>query len=343
MRENFLDSKQDENQAPDTNAGLFGFNHQSHESKICIIPVPWEATTSYGRGTAAAPHKLIKASHQLDLLDPAFGEVYQHGICLLEQNHEISRLNTQTLRLVEELRTDPSRYSASHLQVINDASNRVNKIVELTALDYLQQGKSVAVLGGDHSSPFGLIKAIASQYEDFGILHIDAHYDLREAYEGCKFSHASIMYNILTNIPEVSQIVHLGIRDYCTFEKEFADSHPSCHTLDDRQLFNLKAQGKDFHSIAQSLIDKLPDNVYISFDIDGLNPFYCPGTGTPVPGGLEFNEAAFVLELLAQSGKKIIGFDLCEIANPWSKNEWDFNVGARLLYKLCGALVRTQT
>ena len=104
----------------------------------------------------------------------------------------------------------------------------------------------------------------------------------------------------------------------------------------------MKAEGNTFKSIAASIVATLPENVYVSFDIDGLDPSYCPSTGTPVPGGLSFDEAVFILEELAQSGRRVVGFDLTEVAPGPDGSEWDANVGARLLYKLCGCLLRSQ-
>ena len=175
------------------------------------------------------------------------------------------------------------------------------------------------------------MQALADINQSFGILHIDAHADLREAYEGFEFSHASIMFNAL-KIQQISHLVQVGIRDYCEAELKLIQSDKRISTFFDRDIKQQQFNGKNWAEICENIISLLPQNIYLSFDIDGLDPKLCPNTGTPVPGGLELEQALFLIERLVQSGRKIIGFDLNEVA-PGS-DEWDANVGARLLYRL---------
>ncbi|NBT58359.1 hypothetical protein EBT16_06205, partial [bacterium] len=176
----------------------------------------------------------------------------------------------------------------------------------------------------------------AEFYPQFGILHFDAHSDTRNAYEGFTWSHASIMFNVLRNVPQVAKLVQVGIRDYCEEESAFCESEKHrVKTFHDSYLQSRKFEGASWKSICDEIIKELPPLVWISFDIDGLDPKLCPHTGTPVPGGLEYNEVLYLLKSLALSKRKIIGFDLNEVApDPSEKSEWDANVGARLLYKL---------
>lgn len=342
INQNFT-SKQtfQEGMPPAPDAGIFGLTTSYEQSQLVILPVTWDATASYGKGTAFGPDGILKASHQLDLEDLRFGKAYENGILLLESSKEIARLNTQAGALVNTIRNDnlASNELQCHLGKVNDISSRVNTIVEQSSKMHLENGKFVAVLGGDHSSPLGLIKSLAENHADFGILHIDAHFDLRKAYEGFKYSHASVMYNALNQIPQLSSLVQVGIRDFCSFEsKEAIRCSDRVKVFYDSEIFAKKAEGYSFKAIADDIVAQLPSRVYISFDIDGLDPSNCPGTGTPVPGGVSFHEASYLLEVLANSGKKIIGFDLCEVASQNKESEWDYNVGARILYKLCGAL-----
>ena len=147
----------------------------------------------------------------------------------------------------------------------------------------------------------------------------------------------------MTAYPHVTKITQVGIRDYSRDEREFMQNlgdRGDCFY--GRDLFRRKAEGETFKSVAADIVKNLPQNVYVSFDIDGLDPSYCPSTGTPVPGGLSFEEACYILEELASSGRRVVGFDLTEVAPAEDGGEWDANVGARLLYKLCGCLLRSQ-
>jgi agmatinase len=248
------------------------------------------------------------------------------------------RAREAALRAIDSL--EHGQQAAADTATVNAASEQLNRHVYEQARAVRQQGKFAAVVGGDHSSPQGLIQALAEEGE-FGLLHFDAHHDLRVVFEGFNHSHASIFYNVLENYPSVTKLVQVAIRDYSRDEAKYAiDQGERVSVFYGRDLFRRKAGGESFKTITQAVIDQLPQRVYISFDIDALDPPYCPGTGTPVPGGLSFDEACFMLEELALSGKEIIGFDLCEVAP--GKSEWDANVGARMLYKLCGALLYSQ-
>lgn len=115
-----------------------------------------------------------------------------------------------------------------------------------------------------------------------------------------------------------------------------AADDPRVTMFDGPGLSASKFAGESWHSLCERIVARLPQQVYVSFDIDGLAPQYCPHTGTPVPGGLTFDEAVYLLSRVAASGRRIVGFDLCEVAPaPSGEDEWDANVGARMLYKLC--------
>jgi agmatinase len=232
---------------------------------------------------------------------------------------------------------EENKFMCKSLKEINAGSIFLNNWVYEQTRDLFQRGKLVALLGGDHSTPFGFIKAVAEKYPSFGILQIDAHCDLREAYESFTYSHASIMYNVLNEIPEVSKLVQVGIRDFCDEELSFIqNSNGRVVTFFDKTIKERQYEGETWKSIVDDIVTNLPEFVYVSFDIDGLDPKLCPHTGTPVQGGFEAEEIFYLLKKVMQAGKKIIGFDLNEVGV--SNNEWDENVGARVLYKLCNVL-----
>src|SRR5262249_32143594 len=145
----------------------------------------------------------------------------------------------------------------------------------------MEKGKLVALLGGDHSTPLGYMKACAEKYGDFGILQIDAHCDLRKAYEGFNYSHASIMYNALNEIPQLKKLVQVGIRDFGSDEYQYIkDNADRVSTYFDKQIRTRQFEGETWKHISEEIIDQLPQKVFISFDIDGLDPKLCPHTGT---------------------------------------------------------------
>lgn len=333
----------DPNDTAAADSGLFGLPYSPDESLLHLIPVPWEVTTSYGDGASRGPQAILRASHQVDLFDIETGNVYQNGYYMLpipEQiaawNKEFKKKAAKVLESIEAGRDhDPER--AELQEEINAASERVNAWVYDQAKKILDDQRFAAVIGGDHSTPYGLIRAVTEKYQgNVGILHIDAHADLRDAYQGYQHSHASIMYNVMTKL-KPKTLVQVGIRDFSPGEFEFIESDPRIRTYFDTILKRRLHRGETWQAICNEIVGKLPDNVYISFDIDGLCPDLCPNTGTPVPGGLKFDEVLTLLATVSESGRRIVGFDLNEVAEPENpESDWDGNVGARILFKLCG-------
>lgn len=327
--------------SPASGNGIFGLPEDPDSSKFILIPVPWEMTVSYGAGTALAPHFMKVASAQVDLYHPNNPELYQEGIFMDEFPEDFALKHDQlrqfALEIIEEASMEESELSekkkTSYLSAIEHFTNEVNQWL-FDRIDYWKsQSKVVGLIGGDHSIPFAYHTWLAEQKTEYGILVVDAHHDLREAYEGFVYSHASIFYNVL-KYRNVKKLVQLGIRDYCHEEAAYAQRIAErCSTYYDRDLSKRKFEGEKWSDICQEMIDALPQKVYVSIDIDGLDTKLCPNTGTPVPGGLEYNELTYLLDLLKASGKEIIGFDLCEVG--YNESDWDVNVGARLLYHLC--------
>lgn len=328
-------------------SNIYGLPSTEENSDLIIIPVPWDVTTSYRPGTASGPDLVFEASMQVDLYDEDYPNAWKKGFYLTEIDSEIQAKSEEyrehAEKVIEALENGENLGSqASHLQLVNDASKYLNDWVYKQCKTQLEKGKKVALLGGDHSTPYGFIKALSDTYESFTVLQIDAHADLRKAYEGFQFSHASIMYNVISDLPNVN-LVQFGIRDYCDEELNFIKANPNrIQTHFDRDIKRATYEGKTWKNLCEDLIQSLPNHVYISFDIDGLDPKLCPNTGTPVPGGFEMEQIYYLLYLLKQSNKKIIGFDLNEVSGPESGEESiDAIVGARLLYKMCGLLINS--
>jgi agmatinase len=333
----------DPNAAAAADSGVFGLSDDTETAKVVLIPVPFEATTSYGGGTSAGPHAILQASRQVDLFDLQYGKPYDAGIVMLPESTEMRRLNDEAKAWAKPvIDSGGAGDHTASLAKVNAHSARLNQLVFESATHWLKRDKLVGVVGGDHSTPFGLIEAVAQKYPGVGILHLDAHADLRDAYEGFTFSHASIMHNVATRIPNVSRITQVGIRDFSESEHDFIHgSGGRIRTFFDLRLQEAVFSSTPFSKLVDEIISTLPDNVYLSFDIDGLDPTLCPHTGTPVPGGLSFAQVLELLQGLIRARKRVVGFDLNEVAPGPDGDEWDGNVGARLLYKMIGCALKS--
>lgn len=319
---------------------LFGLPLNPQEAKLVIVPVPWEATVSYNTGTAYGPQVILDASLQVDLFQKSFKDVWKQGISMLPIDNELIEESSKIRSLVSKHIDSAQSADAENplLNQINTACENLNIHVKTITKGLLQQGKLVGLVGGDHSTPLGFLKTLNEKHDRFGILHIDAHMDLRKAYQGFTFSHGSIMYNAL-KLPSISRIVQVGVRDYC--EEEFDNVKRSMGRVAvffDEDLKAAQFNGTKWDEICDRIIKELPEKVYISFDIDGLDPKLCPNTGTPVPDGLDFDQAAYLIKKLIKSKKEIIGFDLSEVASG-KNSDWDANVGARVLFLLSNAML----
>ncbi len=324
---------------PGAQGQLYGLPFTPEMSELVIVPVPWEVTVSYHSGTAKGPEAILNASTQVDLSIKEIPDAWKLGISMLpfpenmvEENQRLRDLAGPYIRSLEEA-GNRVRPDDPVVAKINEACENLNVYVKSIAQKWLNNNKMVALLGGDHSTPLGFLRALADRHDRFGILQIDAHADLRKAYQGFTYSHASIMFNAL-KLPSVARLVQVGIRDYCDEELQVIDrAMGRIKTYFDQDIREAMYNGNSWSTVCDKIIGDLPDQVYISFDIDGLNPTLCPNTGTPVPGGFEFAQVLFLVKKLVSAGKQIIGFDLNEVSP--GQDDWDANVGARLLYQLC--------
>jgi agmatinase len=336
----------DPNSVGNPNNNIFGLPFSEEDARLVILPIPWEVTVSYTAGTARAPEHIFKASLQVDLFDPDYKDAWKQGFYMRLPDKKIL-IKSDYLRKEAELYINfiaegedvsSNKFMCKTLKEVNAGSLFLNEWVYNQTKDLLDAGKLVALLGGDHSTPFGFFKAMAEKHGDFGILQIDAHCDLRVCYESFKYSHASVMYNTIEEIPQVTNLVQVGIRDYCEEEWDYIESNKNrITTFFDKDIKERQFDGENWASIVEDIVSKLPQKVFISFDIDGLDPKLCPHTGTPVQGGFETEQVFYLFKKVLQSGRQLIGFDLNEVGV--SINEWDENVGARCLFKLCNMLV----
>ena len=339
-------SRFDPNGVSVANNNVFGLPFTEENASLIIVPVPWEVTVSFKSGTARSPEHILEASLQVDLFDSQFQNAWKKGVFMQPVNKKIL-LKNDILRKENELylnfinsgeNIESNKFMRKTLKEVNEGCMQLNLWVYEKCLEQLKKGKKVGLLGGDHSTAYGLIKALGETHSNFGILQVDAHCDLRKSYEGLDHSHGSIMFNVLNDFPQVTKLIQLGIRDYCESEWNYiCQSDFRVVTYFEKEIKERQFEGQTWAHISDEIISQLPEHVYISYDIDGLDPKLCPHTGTPVPGGFEMEQLSFVFRKILSSGRKIIGFDLCETGV--SKDGWDENVGARVLFKLCNLML----
>lgn len=319
------------------NGNFIGLPFNEESAEVVLFPVPWDVTVSFGEGTAEAPEKILEASSQLDLFDLDVKDAWKRGIYFQPVSEAVleirNQLRPKAARYIDFLENGGVVTENAEMQQalaeINEQCEAMNFFVYRETKKLLDAGKIVGLVGGDHSTPLGYLTALAEKYERFGIVQIDAHLDLRRAYEGFTYSHASVFYNAV-KMPEIKKLAQVGIRDCCEEEVGLTEKDDRIEVHFDQKLKEEQFKGATWDEQCDEIISELPGNIYISFDVDGLNPKLCPLTGTPVPGGLEYNQVVFLFKKILESGRRIIGFDVCETG----KAEWDANVAARIIYKL---------
>lgn len=269
------------------------------QAAFAVLPVPYEKTVSYGSGTAKGPAAILTASEQLETWDGQSNP---------------SALGIHTCAAVD--------CSGEAEVTINNIAQAVKHILDV--------GSMPVVLGGEHTVTYGVIKGyLDAGISDFGVVQIDAHADLREAYEGDPLSHASVMKRICD---EGIPLYQLGIRAYCEEEKVIRENTPHIYYRDADQLVPQAIQ-------SIQLPDEFPEKVFFTVDIDGLDPSVFPSTGTPVPGGLGWYQTLNLFESVAKQ-RQIIGFDMMEFSPLQGFHAYDF-AAALLSYKLMGIVQRT--
>ncbi len=262
-------------------------------SKYVILKIPYEATTTFGKGTKNGPSSIIEASRNMELFDE---ETFSSGY--------LSGIHTTEDLLFENI--NPEKMTET---VYNAAKN------------FIQMGKFLISIGGEHSISFPLFKAHKDFFDKIGVLQIDAHLDLRDSYEGTPFSHAAVMrriYEICNNI------VQVGIRSLSEEEGEFIKSYNG-KIVWAREI----AQNPEW---IKNVIKSLPENVYLTFDVDGLDPSIMPATGTPEPGGLFYYDTLKLFKEVVKE-RNIVGADFVELAPLPGQPASDFIV-SKLIYKL---------
>lgn len=343
-------SKFDVNGPANPENTIFGLPFNEEDAAVVLVSVPWEVTVSCGTGTSRSPEYICKASTHVDIFDSDAPEAWKKGFYMRSSDKKLL-MKSDYLRKEAELYIDfisreqdvkENKFMTKSLREINEGSELLNNYVYNETKKLLDNKKLVGLIGGDHSVGLGYYKALSEKYNEFGILQIDAHCDLRRNYLNFTNSHASIMYNALEQFPNIKKLVQIGVRDYCEEEWRYiCNSNFRVVAYFDEQIKERMFDGETWKSISHEIIQHLPQNIYISFDIDGLDPKLCPHTGTPVFGGFQAEQIVYLFKKIAESGRTIIGFDLVEVGGGDMNN--DANVAARMLWKMCNLLIKSNS
>lgn len=284
---------------PDNYFGLTAAHAAAENSRVAIVPVPYEATTSYGKGTARGPEAILEASQQVELFDDELW-VEPHTV-------GIHTMPPVLIKPVEDNCPEPFK----------ELTKVVSPLIECN--------KFPIILGGEHSLSIGGVRACVERFPDLSILHIDAHADLRKTYDDNSFSHATAAYHMyrLLKKPNITQV---GIRNISKEEADWLEEeHPNIN------IFWARNQDRwNFHE----MISTLSDNVYLTIDLDGLDSGIMPSTGTPEPGGMSWYQLVELIKLVCIK-KNVIAADIVELAPIKNLHAPDF-LAAKLIYKLIG-------
>ncbi len=268
-------------------------NYES--SKVVILPIAYEGTVTYGKGTSQGPQAILKASQQLELYD-------------------------------EELRQDTYKIGIHTLGTVEGSELSAQEMVEtvyLKASPLARDEKFIVMLGGEHSLSLGMVKALRDKFADLSVLQLDAHGDLRDEYEGTRYNHACVGRRISGLVP----LTQVGIRSLSREEGEYIKSGKGPRVFYAGQIIG----GRNW---VEEAISGLSKNVYLTIDLDVLDPGIMPSVGTPEPGGLDWYATLQLLRQLTKQ-RKIVSFDLVELAPQPGNISPDF-LAAKLTYKLLG-------
>ena len=274
-------------------------------SKIVMLPVPYEQTTSYGKGTAKGPKAILNASHYVEFFD----EEMNRELCF-EKGNGICSLYP--------------------VEIKDKKGKKALDIIYENVKQHIDNKKFVVTLGGEHSISTAPIKAHYDSYKNLSILHFDAHSDLREEYEGSKYSHASFAARVAEFTKDITQV---GIRAQCKAEYDFIKKN----NIKTFYAFEIR-NGKYGFDYINRITDSLKENVYITFDLDYFDPSIMPSTGTPEPNGFFWDETMKLLKQLGEK-KNVVGFDVVELSPRKDFPFPDF-MTAKLIYKMLNYFVK---
>ncbi|MBT3424691.1 MAG: hypothetical protein HOD63_13800 [Bacteroidetes bacterium] len=338
----------DVNKAGPRADGIFALPFDLDESDAVIIPIPWDIS-SPNDGAANAPEAILEASKSLSLFQEKLEDAWKNGIFMhniplkwKESSYKLRKIRNRIERQFRKKLSEAKRAELiTDCKNINLTSKLLNDWVEHISGEYLKSHKLVGLLGGDQAISSGFITALSRNYDNIGILHLDAYPNLYRSYEGLDYSDFSSMYHAL-KLNQVKKLVLAGCREVTYEEKEVIDkNYQIIKYYSDKYIKEKQFKGTTFKMLISEIISPLPKNVYISFDASVLQPHLMPQVGFPQPSGFSYEEISFLISELMQSGKRIIGFDLCGIRPKKENENWDAQLGAQLLLELTSLMINT--
>lgn len=338
----------DPNTITPDNGNYFGISLEPEKSALVLISAPWDATSSLYSGCSYAPDAIIEMSRFVDFYEPMAPNSWRKGIATVPIDYSIQDLS-------HRLRSDAERVTKLHdefglsvidnlmyerrLKRVNEGSVDVNFILYKQVKQWLEQNKIVGLVGGDQSVSYSIIKAMGYRYEHLGIIQIDTRCDMHEAYQGFEFSHASTMFNVMRDVPNIDQLAVVGVQEFSPIEWERAASDKRIRLFTAQDMWAQQFEGKTWSAQVDDIISTMPQNVYITLDINALQCDCSPGTGRINGGGLTLFQAIYLMDRVITSGRSIVGFDITEVV-PNMENKRDILAVARLLFKMCSIALK---
>lgn len=330
------------------NGNYFGMPLSPDEAALVLVSAPWDVTVATREGSSYAPDAIIEASRFIGLSDPANGDSWRKGIATAPIDYTIQdashRLRSDALRIIKLLDEMGLSFieniiSDRRLKRINEMSAQINENIYNQTKQWLAKGKIVGLVGGDQSTIYGAVKAVGEKYGRIGVLHIDSQCDMDEESRGFDYSNSSVMRNVMQDVAQIECYMGVGMRDFTPAVWRKVQEDPRMNVCTAEDVSRREFEGATWRSVCDEIVAKLPDNVYVSLDIDALTLECSPHTGVRVPGGLPFQRVVYLLERLVESGRRIVGFDLTEVV-PDLNDKSDAAIAARLLFKMCNVALK---
>ena len=340
--------KFDPNGAIPDNGNYFGIPLEPEEAALVLISAPWDLSLKVRNGSSFAPDAIIEASRSVDFFEPMAPDSWRKGIATVPIDYTIQdmshRLRSDAERIVKVHEKqggttfDNLVYERS-LRRVNEGFQALNDNIYKQSQTWLSEGKIVGLVGGDQSTAYGHIRAVAEHHGSLGVLHIDSSCNLKSCHQGFEFSHASVMHNILRDVPQVERLVGVGVRAFSPEEWQRAEGDPRVKLFTGQSIWSRHFEGVLWSTICNEIVESLPQNVYVSLDVNGLTVECSPHNGMVVAGGVRFPEVIYLLGKIVDSGRKIVGFDLSEVV-PDMDDKTDAAIASRLLYNICSMALK---